>query len=215
MMTAASTSLGLLLRFVGSPHVVRLHLMIYVDIALTLMVRRLLLFPRQVEANVLLLALSLQTIDAAAGSDVVEEWLVLLADGHRDGRSGSFLLILLVACRVAIIRAVGGRPENLPSLQLEVVTILHEAHFLEENVSVLATQAFFSKETSRSRLQLLVGSLNLVDVDLLLLVHLGEPLVHELLLGLWHAAKRVEELTIPHDGRVHDDLVDECVRRVD
>lgn len=75
---------------------------------------------------------------------------------------------------------------NLSSLELEVVTILHEAHFLEENVSVLATQTLLSEKLCGSNFELLVGALYLVDVDLLLLIHLSEPLVHQFLLLTWH-----------------------------
>ena len=39
--------------------------------------------------------------------------------------------------------------------------------------------------------------------------------MHQGLLGDWHGLKRVEELSVPHDRRVHDDLVDQVVGRVD
>lgn len=54
---------------------------------------------------------------------------------------------------------------------------------------MLAAEALFSEQTSRRRLKLLVGSLDLVDVNLLLLVHLRKPLVHELLLRAWHRSE--------------------------
>ena len=43
------------------------------------------------------------------------------------------------------------------------------------------------------------------------LVHFHEPLEHDVLLVLVHRSQRVEEIAIPHDGRVHDDLVDHVV----
>ena len=104
---------------------------------------------------------------------------------------------------------------HLLSLELEVVTVLHEGDLLEELVGSLSSQTLVDEHLGGSLLQLIVGPLDLADVDLLLLVHLGEPLVHELLLTARHGSERVKELTVPHDRRMHDNLVDEVVGRVD
>ena len=80
-------------------------------------------------------------------------------------------------------------------------------------------------EAGSGLLELVVGSLDLVDVELLLLygsaelgtylVHLRKPLLHQVLLAHWHRVQRVEELPVPHDRRMHDDLVDQRVGGVD
>ena len=108
------------------------------------------------------------------------------------------------------------------SLVEEVLAVLHEVHFLQKEVGLLLAVALLCEHASRRLLQLVVGPLDLLDVDFLLLyynvrfeknwggtylIHFNKPLVHELLLAWLHGSQRVKELTIPHDGGVHDHFV--------
>tara|TARA_B110000285_G_scaffold204733_1_gene241929 strand:+ start:194 stop:376 length:183 start_codon:yes stop_codon:yes gene_type:complete len=51
----------------------------------------------------------------------------------------------------------------------EVLSVLHEIDFLEEKIRLLPAEAFLRKEFLRSLLQLVICTLDLFDVDLLLL----------------------------------------------
>ena len=51
----------------------------------------------------------------------------------------------------------------------EVLSVLHEIDFLEEKIRLLSAEAFLRKEFLRSLLQLVICTLDLFDVDLLLL----------------------------------------------
>lgn len=93
----------------------------------------------------------------------------------------------------------------------EVLPIFHEIDLLQEQISLLTAEALLRKHRSRSLLELVIGSLDLLDVYLLLLVHLNEPVVHDLLLLRRHGPQRVEEVSGPHDLRVHDHRVYQVV----
>lgn len=94
----------------------------------------------------------------------------------------------------------------------EVLAILHEIDFLQEKVSLLLTVSFLQEHVGCCCLQLVVGPLDLLDVDLLFLVHFLEPIMHDLLFVRGHGAKGVEELSIPHNCGMHDHLIDHLVR---
>ena len=96
--------------------------------------------------------------DVAAGAHVVEE--VVLADIGRG-------LVLITAA--SIRTGLSGATVDLLSLQFEVVSVLHEAHFLEELLRDVPAETLVLEQFGSGVLQLVVGSLNLVDVDLLLL----------------------------------------------
>ena len=51
----------------------------------------------------------------------------------------------------------------------KVLAVLHEIDLFEEQVGLFSAQAFLSKKVLGGLLQLVVGALNLLDVDLLLL----------------------------------------------
>ena len=53
----------------------------------------------------------------------------------------------------------------------KVLSVLHEIDFFEEQVCLLPTQAFLREELLRGLLQLIVCTLDLFDVDLLLLFY--------------------------------------------
>jgi hypothetical protein len=55
------------------------------------------------------------------------------------------------------------------SLVEKVLTVLHEIDFFEEEVSLLLAQTFLGKHLSSSLLKLVVGPLDLLDIDLLFL----------------------------------------------
>ena len=61
----------------------------------------------------------------------------------------------------------------------KVLSVLHEIDFFEEQVGLLPAQAFLREELLRGLLQLIVCTLDLFDVDLLLLIHLLEPAMHD------------------------------------
>lgn len=97
------------------------------------------------------------------------------------------------------------------SLVEEVFSILHEIHLFYEQIGLFLAEALICEELRGRLLELIIRSLDLFDVDLLFLIHLAKPIVHDLLLIWLHGSKRVEEIPRPHDLRVHDDLVDEMV----
>lgn len=93
----------------------------------------------------------------------------------------------------------------------EVFAVLHEVDLLEEEVRLLLAETLLSKHLLGSLLELVIGSLDLLDVDLLFLIHLDEPLVDDLLLSWTHGSETVEEGSGPHDLGHHDHLVDQSV----
>ena len=103
----------------------------------------------------------------------------------------------------------------------KVFPILHEVDFLQEEVRLLLAETLLSEHLLGCLLQLVVGPLNLLDVDLLFLqisldpntylIHFNEPLMNNLLLSWTHCTKTVEEGTSPHDLRNHDHLVYQSV----
>lgn len=93
----------------------------------------------------------------------------------------------------------------------EVLPILHEIDFLQEQICLLTAEAFLREHGSRSLFELIVGSLYLLDVYLLLLIHFNEPIVHDLLLLGRHCTKGIEEVSGPHYLGIHDHRVDQMV----
>lgn len=93
----------------------------------------------------------------------------------------------------------------------EVLSIFHEIDFLQEQVCLLAAEAFLGEHGGRRLLELIVGPLDLLDVYLLLLIHFDEPVVHDLLLLRRHCTQRIEEVSRPHYLGVHDHRVYQMV----
>lgn len=124
---------------------------------------------------------SFKSIDSATGGDRVEERLVLSL-----GLNVLPLLLdalILIIDRVAgVFRAGDSLAMNLTSFEFEIVTIFHEAYLLEEQVSLLSAESFLSEELTGSSFELIICSLDLIDVDFLFLIHLTEPFIHEVLL---------------------------------
>ena len=68
------------------------------------------------------------------------------------------------------------------SLVEEILAVFHEVDFFEEELSLFSAEAFVLEHLGSSLLELVVGPLDLLDVNLLLVIHLTEPLEHDLLL---------------------------------
>jgi hypothetical protein len=94
----------------------------------------------------------------------------------------------------------------------EVLAVLHEVNLLDKKLSLLFAESFLLEQCRSGLLELIVGSLNLFDVELLLLVHLIEPFLHYLLLIASHGLDRVEKVPGPHDLRIHNHFVDKVIR---
>lgn len=93
----------------------------------------------------------------------------------------------------------------------EILSVLHEVDFLQEEIRLFLAVALVEEHLSCCLLELVVGPFDLFDVYFLFLIHFLEPIVHDLLLLRRHGSKGVEELAVPHDGWMHDDLVDHVV----
>lgn len=93
----------------------------------------------------------------------------------------------------------------------EILTIFHEINLFDEQIGLFVAEILLTKELRCRWFELVVGSLNFFDVNLLFLVHFLEPVMHNLLLLLLHRSQWVEEIPCPHNLRVHDDLVYQMV----
>lgn len=93
----------------------------------------------------------------------------------------------------------------------EILAILHEIDLLKEEFGLLPTVTFLMEEILSGLLQLIVGPFDFLDVDLLFLIHLGEPVMHDLLMLRSHCPQRIKEISCPHNLRVHDDFVDQMI----
>lgn len=91
----------------------------------------------------------------------------------------------------------------------KVVSVLHEVDLLEEQVGLLLLETLFFEDLLRGKLQLVVSSLDGIDINLLFLVHIAKPIEHDVPLFVVHGTETVKEVTRPHNLREHHYLVDE------
>lgn len=93
----------------------------------------------------------------------------------------------------------------------EIFTILHEVNLFDKQIGLLIAEILLAKKLRGRRFELIIGPFDFFDVDLLFFIHLLKPVVHDLLLLSLHRPERVEEISRPHDLRVHYHLIYEMI----
>jgi hypothetical protein len=116
----------------------------------------------------------LSLINLAAGAHLVEEEclvLVLLSliSTLVVSSTSSVVLLLFTTNRAFLTRLFGNALHLLLSLVEEVLPVFHEVDLLEEKIGLLRVEALLFEDRGGCLLELLVGSFNLTDINLLFL----------------------------------------------